>query len=428
MATAPLGTTGDASDSAAPRGSAGRVAVVQRQARFTLGLAGGFAVAATVALVVPHRTGDWLALHLFLVGAVLLAISAATQLFAVTWAAGTPPSDRVAAIQRWLLVAGIALLATARELQWPSGLVAAGGALVVAALVVLGVSLERTVSGGVQRRFDVALRSYLAALAAGLAGCALGIAMATGLDAPMNSRVRAAHLTLNLLGLVGLVIAGTLPFFTATQTRVKMSPRAGGRAQSLVLARLVERSARPRSASWPRGRSSPRSGSVPTPWGSSGWSRSFRRSASSSCGGPVHVSCSSAREWRGGSARRSRRRVAGRRRNRRVHSDRCGSTRCRRLRADHGRRSCVSRTRAAGGRSSAADGGIPHDAVVAGVRRGERSGDRIGARCARSRRSRDLRLADRRLPRAPRCGYAAPAGYMSLGVVTDHSTRRGAEL
>jgi hypothetical protein len=239
MATAPVGATGDASDSANPRGSVGRVAVVQRQARFTLGLAGGFAVAATVALVVPHRTGDWLSLHLFLAGALLLAISAATQLFAVTWAAGTPPSDRVAAIQRWLLVAGVALLATARELQWPSGLVAAGGALVIAALVVLGVSLQRTVSGGVQRRFDVALRSYLAALTAGLGGCALGIAMATGLDAPMYGRVRAAHLALNLLGLVGLVIAGTLPFFTATQARVKMSPRVSGRAQSLVLAWLA---------------------------------------------------------------------------------------------------------------------------------------------------------------------------------------------
>ncbi len=238
MTRTPVEPTGRASDSA-PRGSAGRVAIVQRQARFTLGLAGGFAVAATVALVVPHRTGDWLSLHLFLVGALLLAISAATQLFAVTWAAGTPPSDRVAAIQRWLLAAGVALLAIARELRWPSGFVAAGGALVIAALVVLGVSLQRTVSGGVQRRFDVARRWYLIALAAGLGGCALGIAMATGLDAPMYGRVRAAHLALNLLGLVGLVIAGTLPFFTATQARVKMSPRVSGRAQSLVLTWFV---------------------------------------------------------------------------------------------------------------------------------------------------------------------------------------------
>jgi nitrite reductase (NO-forming) len=104
---------------------------------------------------------------------------------------------------------------------------------------VLGTSLTRTVSGGAQRRFDGSLRSYLAALAAGLAGSALGIAMASGLDAAPYARVRAAHLTLNLLGLVGLVIAGTLPFFSATQARVKMSARATARAQGLVLAGLV---------------------------------------------------------------------------------------------------------------------------------------------------------------------------------------------
>jgi nitrite reductase (NO-forming) len=237
--TPALGAADDASDSSSPRGSRGRIAVVQRQAHVTLRLAGGFAVAAVLALVVPHRTGDWLSLHLFLAGTLLLAISAATQLIAVSWAAGPPPTYRVASVQRWLLGAGVALLATARELQWPSGLVAAGGALVIAALVVLAISLDSIVSGGVQRRFDGARRAYLAALAAGLVGCALGIAMATGLDASTYAGVRAAHLTLNLLGLVGLVIVGTLPFFAATQARVKMSPRASGRGQSLVLAWLV---------------------------------------------------------------------------------------------------------------------------------------------------------------------------------------------
>ncbi|HEX7095152.1 MAG TPA: hypothetical protein VF183_04680, partial [Acidimicrobiales bacterium] len=37
---------------------------------------------------------------------------------------------------------------------------------------------------------------------------------------------RDAHVAANLLGLVGLVIAGTLPYFAATQARMKMSPRA----------------------------------------------------------------------------------------------------------------------------------------------------------------------------------------------------------
>src|SRR6185437_7289237 len=48
----------------------------------------------------------------------------------------------------------------------------------------------------------------------------------------------AAHLTLNLLGLIGLVIVATLPSFAATQARMKMSSRANGRAQDALLAWL----------------------------------------------------------------------------------------------------------------------------------------------------------------------------------------------
>jgi nitrite reductase (NO-forming) len=221
------------------RGAAGRVVVVQRQARITLFVSGGFAVAAVLALVVPHRTGTWLPLHLFLAGTLLLAISAATQLFAVTWAAGPPPSDRLAAVQRGLLAAGVALLAAGRELRWPSAWVAAAGTAVVVALVVLGVSLAVIVAHGVQRRFDAARRAYLVALLAGLGGCVLGVVMATGVSASMQPRVRAAHLTLNLLGLVGLVIVGTLPFFTATQARLKMSSRSTATAQTGLLACFV---------------------------------------------------------------------------------------------------------------------------------------------------------------------------------------------
>jgi nitrite reductase (NO-forming) len=38
--------------------------------------------------------------------------------------------------------------------------------------------------------------------------------------------LRDAHVIVNLLGLVGLVVAGTLPFFTATQARMKPARRA----------------------------------------------------------------------------------------------------------------------------------------------------------------------------------------------------------
>jgi nitrite reductase (NO-forming) len=227
--------TGDSERAGAARGPSGRVAFVQAQTRTTLAVALAFVVATAIALVIPHHTGWWLPLHLFLAGALLLAISAATQFFAVTWAAGPPASNRTAGAQRWLLATSVLLLVASRELRWPRGLAALGGAGVIVSLLLLGVSLRRTVLAGVQRRFDGALDTYLCALLAGAIGSALGIAMATGLSGSAVPRVRAAHLTLNLLGLVGLVIVATLPFFTATQARVKMSPRADRRAQGVLL-------------------------------------------------------------------------------------------------------------------------------------------------------------------------------------------------
>jgi nitrite reductase (NO-forming) len=223
--------SGRAGASGPPR----RVAIVHRQTRPTLALAVVFALAAAVASVVPHRTGAWLPLHLFLVGSLLLAISGATQLFAVTWAAGPPASARAAGVQRALIAVGAAGIAAARELSWPDAAIGTAAACVVAGLVVLTVLLVRTVRGAVQRRFDAALRTYVVALAAGVVGSALGAAMAIA-SGDWYDRVRNAHLTLNLFGLVGLVIAGTVPFFVATEARVKLSPRASARAAETALA------------------------------------------------------------------------------------------------------------------------------------------------------------------------------------------------
>jgi nitrite reductase (NO-forming) len=49
-----------------------------------------------------------------------------------------------------------------------------------------------------------------------------------------------AHLIVNLFGLVGLTIVGTLPYFVATQTRTKMSPRVSPfRQRALLLALTI---------------------------------------------------------------------------------------------------------------------------------------------------------------------------------------------
>lgn len=198
-----------------------RVVVVQAQARQALAMAVAFGLAAAAAVFVPHRTGAWLPLHLFLVGSVLLAISGATRLFTVTWSAAEPVTSAVVACQRWAIAVGTAGLAAGREWQWPTGLLAASGLCVTAGLVLLGGLLVVEGRRGRVARFHPARRSYLAAVAFGVVGTGLGAAMVTG-----RAGLRDAHVIVNLLGLIGLVIAGTLPFFAATQARMRMSPRA----------------------------------------------------------------------------------------------------------------------------------------------------------------------------------------------------------
>jgi hypothetical protein len=208
-----------------PRGAAGRVAAVQHQARQTLATALVFALAAPVTALLPHRTGAWLPLHLFLVGALLLAISGATQLLAVTWSAAPAPAASTASVQRWLLAGAAVALAVGREVRAPRWCIALAGAGVVAALVVLAVMLARVRLEAVVDRFTPAIDAYLVAIVFGVCGSVLGTAIAVGALDDSYAAARAAHLTTNLLGLIGLVVAATLPYFVATQARVKQSTR-----------------------------------------------------------------------------------------------------------------------------------------------------------------------------------------------------------
>lgn len=222
----------------APRGAAGRVAAVQAQAQQTLTVALLFALAAPIAAVLPHRTDAWLPLHLFLVGGLLLAISGATQLLAVTWSASPAPAPAAAAAQRWLLAAGAAGLAAAREARARDWIVAVAGGAVVAALGGLAALLVQVRVRAVVDRFTPAIDAYLTAIAFGIGGSALGIALANGALDRSYDVGRDAHLTANLLGLIGLVAAGTLPYFLATQARMKQSPRWTPVAMRVVVACL----------------------------------------------------------------------------------------------------------------------------------------------------------------------------------------------
>jgi len=123
------------------------VAAVHAQTRRGLLVALGFVVAAAVAGVAGVGGGWWVPLHLFAVGGLLSAISATTQMLAVTWSAAPAPRPSLAATQRWALAAGAVALVVGRQQGWTSVL-AAGGLTVVPVARARVVSACRPVPSG----------------------------------------------------------------------------------------------------------------------------------------------------------------------------------------------------------------------------------------------------------------------------------------
>ena len=164
----------------------------------------------------------WGPLHAFLTGTVLLAISGATQLFSTTWSASPPADRRVGAAQRWLLAVGGlgVVVGYTRRSDW---LVIAGATLVGLALVALGWMLADVVRRSLLRRFDWATRFYLLALGCGVVGVTLGAIVGSGgVVGGAFLDLRTAHMHLNLVGLVGFTIVGTLPTLLPTTVRHRM--------------------------------------------------------------------------------------------------------------------------------------------------------------------------------------------------------------
>jgi nitrite reductase (NO-forming) len=159
-------------------------------------------------------------------------------MLAVTWSAAPAPHSLAVRAQRWCLVTGAVALVAGRE-AGATWLFVAGGGAVVAAILALVPILLVVRQRAVTKRFAPAIEAYVAAAVAGAVGMSLGIVLGTGRGGTLILELRGAHLILNLLGLVGLVVAATLPFFTATQVRARMSRRATPATMRLALSVLT---------------------------------------------------------------------------------------------------------------------------------------------------------------------------------------------
>lgn len=194
-----------------------RVVASHAIARASFRAAAIFAVIAVGwAIWVLWQGGSWWGpLHAFVAGTVLLAISGATQLFTITWAASPAPTAILADSQRWAVIGGVGLVLAGMGLTvvWA---VIVGAALVVIGLGLLAFSLWSAVRRSLLRRFDLSARFYLLALSAGCVGVVLGGVLGSGSGGAAVPDLRLVHSHLNLVGLVGLTIVGTLPTILPT--------------------------------------------------------------------------------------------------------------------------------------------------------------------------------------------------------------------
>lgn len=195
----------------------GRVVASHLIARRAFVSALGFAVISVVwsARVLVAGGSWWGPLHSFLAGTVLLAISGASQMFTITWSATVPPSRTGVVSQRWLIIAGVASALVGVTYRLPL-LVWIGGGATVAGVVLLGALIYGAIRRSLLRRFDLSSRFYLTAFAAGALGITLGTMMGAGVVAGSWPTVRLVHVHLNVVGLVGLTILGTIPTLLPT--------------------------------------------------------------------------------------------------------------------------------------------------------------------------------------------------------------------
>ncbi|MFF2833817.1 multicopper oxidase domain-containing protein [Cellulosimicrobium cellulans] len=189
----------------------------------------GWFVAEAV-LVVVHRfvpEAVWLMVHVLMLGAVSTAVLVWSQHFADTMLRRQAPGGRPLHVARLVAHTVGALLVVAGLLTDVWSLVVAGGVLVGAGAVTHATVLVLQGRGALPSRFGRLVRYYVVAAACLPVGVTLGVLMARGgAGTEAYGRLYVAHVTLNVLGWVGLTVLGTLVLLWPTVLRTRIQPDA----------------------------------------------------------------------------------------------------------------------------------------------------------------------------------------------------------
>jgi nitrite reductase (NO-forming) len=187
---------------------------------------GWLAAAAVVAFVHPFVPEPrWLLLHLLLLGAAGHAILVWSRYFADTLLrVGATPRARQSVRLAMFDLGALVVTAGVVGGRWPVVLLGALG--VVAAVLWHVATLLAHLRGRFSSRFAATVHYYVAAGTLLPVGAALGVWMAVGIAEPLDTRVRLAHVTVNILGWVGLTVLGTLVTLWPTMLRTRIDERS----------------------------------------------------------------------------------------------------------------------------------------------------------------------------------------------------------
>jgi nitrite reductase (NO-forming) len=187
-------------------------------------------LAALVAITLFHRQvpgSPWLMVHLLLLGAVTNAIFVWSSHFAdaLLRRRVTAGSRRWQACRLLALNVGIVtVVAGMVSARWVLTLV--GSVIVGTAAAAHAVTLALQARSALPSRFGATVRYYVCASLALPVGAGLGAALAGGLGEPWHGRLVVAHITLNLLGWIGLTVMGTLVTLWPTMLRTRIAEGA----------------------------------------------------------------------------------------------------------------------------------------------------------------------------------------------------------
>ncbi|GAB2869956.1 multicopper oxidase domain-containing protein [Nocardioides pacificus] len=185
----------------------------------------------------------WLMIHLLLLGAVTHSIVVWSKHFADA-VLHTPTDERELRLRNVLLatlnLGVVGVIAGVLASVWAVTLV---GALAVGGAVLAhGALLLRQLRRSLPARFSGTVHYYIASASFLPVGGALGTVLARGLGDPWHSRVLLAHVVINLLGWVGITVAGTLVTLWPTMLRTRLgegSEAASRRALPLLIVAVL---------------------------------------------------------------------------------------------------------------------------------------------------------------------------------------------